>query len=59
MKKKKNKEETNFSEDLKDLDKALKDKLINQEQYNAAILNLQKSLDNDLKKIEDDKRKRE
>lgn len=48
-----------FSNDLMDLDKALKDKLITQEQYNAAILNLQKALDNDLKKIEDDKRKKE
>ena len=48
-----------FSDDIKELDKALKDKLITQEQYNAAILNLQKALDNDLKKIEDDKKKKE
>jgi hypothetical protein len=48
-----------YSEDVKDLDKALKDKLLTQQQYNAAILNLQKSLDNDLKKIEDDKKKKE
>ena len=48
-----------YSDDLKDLDKALKDKLITQEQYNAATLNLQKGLDNDLKKIEDDKKKKE
>ena len=48
-----------FSDEIKDLDKALKDKLLTQEQYNAALLNLQKSLDNDLKKIEDDKKKKE
>jgi hypothetical protein len=48
-----------FSEEIKDLDKALKDKLITQEQYNAALLNLQKTLDNDLQKIADDKKKKE
>jgi hypothetical protein len=48
-----------YSEDVKDLDKALKDKLITQEQYNTASLNLQKSLDNDLQKIADDKKKKE
>jgi hypothetical protein len=48
-----------FSEEVKDLDKALKDKLVTQQQYNTALLNLQKSLDNDLKKIEDDKKKKD
>jgi hypothetical protein len=48
-----------FSEEIKDLDKALKDKLITQQQYNVALLNLQKALDNDLKKIKDDKEKKE
>ena len=48
-----------YSDDLKDLDKALKDKLITQEQYNVATLNLEKALSNDLKKLEDDKKKKE
>jgi hypothetical protein len=43
-----------YLDDLKDLDKALKDKLINQEQYNTASKNLEQSLTNDVKKIKDD-----
>jgi hypothetical protein len=48
-----------FSNDIKDLDKALKDKLLSQEQYNTAVINLQKGLDNDIIKINDDKKKKE
>lgn len=43
-----------YFNDVKDLDKALKDKLITQEQYNIASKNLEQSFSNDVKKIKDD-----
>jgi len=46
-----------FDETKKDLDKALADKLISEEQYNTAIKNATIALNNDLKKIDDDKAK--
>jgi hypothetical protein len=46
-----------FDETKNDLDKALADKLISEEQYNTAIKNATIALNNDLKKIDDDKAK--
>jgi hypothetical protein len=43
-----------YQEDLTSLDKAFKDKLVTQEQYNQAVKNLDQALANDLKKIQDD-----
>lgn len=44
-----------FEDTKKDLDKALADKLISQDQYNTAIKNATATLNNELKKIDDDK----
>jgi len=44
-----------FEDTKKDLDKALADKLISQDQYNTAIKNATTTLNNELKKIDDDK----
>jgi hypothetical protein len=46
-----------FEDTKKDLDKALADKLISQEQYDTAIKNAAMALNNSLKKIDDDKNK--
>lgn len=46
-----------FDDTKKDLDKALADKLITQEQYNTAIKNATITLNNELKKIDDEKTK--
>ena len=53
--KEKEERQKKYDNELKELDKALKDKLISEQQYNAAIINIKKSLDNDIKKIDDDK----
>ena len=46
-----------FDNTKKDLDKALADKLISQEQYDTAIKNAAMALNNSLKKIDDEKTK--
>ena len=48
-----------YEDDLKDLKKALDDDLITKKEHDDAVLNLTKGLNNDLKKIDDDKKKRE
>ena len=48
-----------YVQDLSDLDKALKDKLVTQDQYNEAVKNLDIALANDLKKIDDDRKAKE
>jgi hypothetical protein len=48
-----------YKDDLAELDKALKDKLITEEQYNEASKNLKIRLNNEIIKIDEDKRKKE
>ena len=48
-----------YKDDLADLDKALKDKLITEEQYNEASKNLKIRLNNEIIKIDEDKKKKE
>lgn len=57
--KEKEERQKKFDDELKDLDKALKDKLISQDQYNTALKNLQTSLDNDITNINNDKKKKD
>ena len=48
-----------YNDDIAELDKAYKDKLVTQDQYNQAVKDLDQALANDLKKIQDDKEARE
>ena len=48
-----------YDEDRKELDKLYKDKLISQEEYQQAVINLNQGLVNDLKKIQDDQNKQD
>jgi uncharacterized protein YoxC len=51
--------EAKYKDDLKELDKLFKDKLISEKEYQTAVINLNQGLVNDLKKIDDDKKKKD
>jgi hypothetical protein len=57
--KEKQQRENKYNEDLKDLKKSYDDKLITLTEYQMAVINLNQALVNDLKKIDDDAKKRE
>ena len=51
--------EAQYDEDRKELDKLYKDKIISLQEYQVAVINLNQGLVNDLKKIDDDKKKQD
>jgi hypothetical protein len=57
--KEKQERENKYDEDLRDLKKSFDDKLISLEEYQMAVINLNQALVNDLKKIDEDAKKRE
>lgn len=48
-----------YDEDIRDLNKLFKDKLITEKDYQAAVINMNQALVNDLKKIDEEKRKKD
>jgi hypothetical protein len=58
-KKEKAERESKYDEEIKDIKKAFSDKLISEDEYNTAVKNLKIALENDLKKIDEDKKNRE
>ena len=59
VKKEKLLREEKYNDDLRELKKLYDDKLISQEEYQMAVINLNQALVNDLKKIDDDQKKKD